>query len=117
MLSRARAAAGLIVYLAQVGSFVPAVAASLSPVDLICTRIASCERWAAPVTAAHVRADPTARSVSVAASTFTIDAAQMARMLRMATPRSLLLIDEFGKGTSTAGGWRCAGGRRLGWGG
>lgn len=42
-------------------------------------------------------------SAGVAHSTFAIDTLQMATMMRLATTRSLLLIDEYGKGTDMAG--------------
>lgn len=70
----------------QIGCFVPAEKALVGLVDRIFTRIASLE------------------SASVAhASSFTIDLNQVGLMLRHATPRSLLLLDEFGKGTSSVG--------------
>lgn len=72
---------GLITYLAHIGSYVPCEQAIIGLTDRIFTRIISEE------------------SVSVSQSTFTIDLSQMAKMLHMATPRSLCLIDEFGKGT------------------
>jgi DNA mismatch repair protein MSH5 len=78
--------AGLIPFMTQIGCFVPAEKALVGLVDRIFTRIASLE------------------SASVAhASSFTIDLNQVGLMLRHATPRSLLLLDEFGKGTSSVG--------------
>ncbi|XP_011270058.1 MSH5 protein, variant [Capsaspora owczarzaki ATCC 30864] len=76
----------MIQFLAQVGSFVPAERAVLGCVDRIFTRI-------------HTR-----ESVSVARSTFMIDLNQVVLALRFATARSLVVIDEFGKGTSAADG-------------
>jgi DNA mismatch repair protein MSH5 len=76
---------GIIVYLAHAGSFVPCEKAVVGLVDRIFTRITSSE------------------SVSIAQSTFTIDLTQVATMLQNATPRSLCLIDEFGKGTNPVG--------------
>jgi DNA mismatch repair protein MSH5 len=70
----------------QIGSFVPAEQAIIGLVDRMHSRIASLE------------------SVSLSQSTFMIDLAQMAGMLHNATPSSLLLIDEFGKGTSLVDG-------------
>eukprot|EP00753_Platysulcus_tardus_P010092 PLAT2488.1.p1 GENE.PLAT2488.1~~PLAT2488.1.p1 ORF type:complete len:990 (-),score=501.39 PLAT2488.1:266-3235(-) len=77
---------GLIAYMAHVGSFVPAEEAVIGPVDAILTRIASFD------------------SVSLAMSSFGIDAAQVGGMLRRASARSLLLLDEFGKGTNSVDG-------------
>ena len=77
---------GLIVYMAQVGCFVPATCAYIGLTDRILTRIASLE------------------SVSLQQSTFTIDAGQIAQMCKQCSPRSLLLVDEFGKGTSLVDG-------------
>jgi DNA mismatch repair protein MSH5 len=71
---------------AQIGSFVPAEQAIVGIVDRMHSRIASLE------------------SVSLSQSTFMIDLGQMACMLHNATPSSLLLIDEFGKGTSLVDG-------------
>lgn len=76
---------GLVPYMAQIGCFVPATKALVGVVDRFFTRVHSLETAAG----AH--------------STFTIDLNQVATMLRHATPRSLLLIDEFGKGTSSIG--------------
>jgi DNA mismatch repair protein MSH5 len=73
---------GLIVFMAHVGSFVPADAARIGLRDRLFTRI---------------------RSAAVAreglASAFTADVMQVGVMLNYATPKSLLLMDEFGKGT------------------
>ncbi|XP_065829272.1 mutS protein homolog 5-like isoform X2 [Oscarella lobularis] len=76
----------LIVYMAHVGSFVPADSALIGLTDRIFTRIHSRE------------------SVSVGLSTFMIDLNQTAVALQSATESSLVLIDEFGKGTSTVDG-------------
>ena len=72
----------LITYLAHVGSFVPAAAARIGLTDAISTRMQSRE------------------SAAIKASAFMIDLRQMATMLGGATPRTLCLIDEFGKGTN-----------------
>ncbi|CAM9117808.1 unnamed protein product [Pylaiella littoralis] len=83
---------GVAVYLAHVGSFVPAEKAIIGLTDRIFTRIATVETSALPQ------------------SSFTIDVNQassggaVAHMVRSSTPRSLLLIDEFGKGTAPADG-------------
>ena len=78
---------GLIPYMAQIGCFVPAGQAVLGIVDRMFTRIHSLE------------------TASVNQSSFCIDLGQIGLMLRHATPRSLLLIDEFGKGTTSIGEW------------
>ncbi|KAF6792026.1 DNA mismatch repair protein [Colletotrichum sojae] len=76
----------LIVYLAHLGSFVPASRAVIGITDQILTRIATRE------------------SVSRSASAFGIDLKQVAFLLRRATHRSLVVIDEFGKGTAAGDG-------------
>eukprot|EP00904_Undaria_pinnatifida_P009103 jgi/Undpi1/5322/HiC_scaffold_2.g00603.m1 len=77
---------GVAVFLAHVGSFVPAERAIIGLTDRIFTRISTVETSALPQ------------------SSFTIDVNQVAQMVRSSTPRSLLLIDEFGKGTAPADG-------------
>uniref|UniRef100_A0A673TC74 MutS protein homolog 5 n=1 Tax=Suricata suricatta TaxID=37032 RepID=A0A673TC74_SURSU len=78
---------GLITFMALVGSFVPAEEAEIGAVDAIFTRIHSCE------------------SISLGLSTFMIDLnQQVAKAVNNATKQSLVLIDEFGKGTNTADG-------------
>nr|KAF6506661.1 mutS-like protein 5 [Rousettus aegyptiacus] len=77
---------GLITFMALVGSFVPAEEAEIGAVDAIFTRIHSCE------------------SVSLGLSTFIIDLNQVAKAVNNATEQSLVLIDEFGKGTNTVDG-------------
>ncbi len=76
----------LISILAQTGSFVPAKAANLPLLDAIFTRIGSSDDLA------HGR------------STFMVEMTEVARILKSATPNSLLLIDEIGRGTSTYDG-------------
>jgi DNA mismatch repair protein MSH5 len=71
-----------IIYLAQIGSYVPAKSAVLGLTDKIFTRLSTRE------------------SVSHMESAFAIELKQVAQALKGATPRSLVLIDEFGKGTS-----------------
>ena len=77
---------GLIVYMAQVGCFVPAEAATFGITDKILTRITTTE------------------TVSKNQSAFMIDLQQIAIALNSCTSRSLVIIDEFGKGTDTYDG-------------
>ncbi|KAL2137071.1 hypothetical protein VTI74DRAFT_9677 [Chaetomium olivicolor] len=76
----------LIVYLAHTGSFVPATRATIGVTDRILTRIATRE------------------TVVNDESAFLVDLKQAAFSMNFATRRSLLLIDEFGKGTTTESG-------------
>jgi len=76
----------LIVLMAQMGSFVPAEQARLPITDRIFTRIGA--------------SDNLARG----RSTFLVEMAEMATILNLATPRSLVLLDEVGRGTSTFDG-------------
>jgi len=76
----------VIVLLAQIGSFVPASEARIGVVDRIFTRIGS--------------ADDIGRS----ASTFMVEMLEIANILNNAGPRSLIVLDEVGRGTSTFDG-------------
>ena len=76
----------LVVLLAQMGSFVPADSARLTLVDRIFTRLGSGD------------------DISRGQSTFMVEMVETANILRFATPRSLLLLDEVGRGTSTFDG-------------
>lgn len=76
----------LIVYLSHIGSFVPARKATVGLTDLILTRMTTKE------------------SVCRSESAFCIDLRQMAFALGAVTRKSLVLVDEFGKGTQTEDG-------------
>jgi DNA mismatch repair protein MutS len=76
----------LLVILAQIGSFVPARSATLGIVDRIFTRIGAGDDLAS------------------GQSTFYVEMAETATILRRATNRSLLLVDEVGRGTGTIDG-------------
>ena len=94
----------LIVLMAQMGSFVPAKSATIGVVDRVFTRIGASDDLAS------------------GQSTFMVEMAEMADILRHATGASLLILDEIGRGTSTFDGMAiaramleyCADRRRLG---
>jgi DNA mismatch repair protein MutS len=77
---------GLIVLLAQVGSFVPARSARIGVTDRIFTRVGASD------------------NVARGESTFLVEMNEAANILNNATPRSLVLLDEIGRGTSTFDG-------------
>ena len=77
---------GLVVLLAQIGSFVPATEARIGLVDRIFTRVGASD------------------NIAAGESTFLVEMHEAANILNNATPKSLVLLDEIGRGTSTFDG-------------
>ena len=94
----------LIVLMAQMGSFVPAKSAHIGIVDRVFTRIGASD------------------DLSAGQSTFMVEMTEVAQLLKSATRKSLLILDEIGRGTSTYDGMAiaravleyCADKKRLG---
>ena len=94
----------LIVLMAQMGSFVPAKSAHIGVVDRVFTRIGASD------------------DLSAGQSTFMVEMTEVAALLKNATKKSLLILDEIGRGTSTYDGMAiaravleyCADRKRLG---
>lgn len=77
---------GLLVYMAHLGSFIPCSEAIISITDQIFARVSTIETCSRPQ------------------SSYQLELTEMASILLKATPKSLVLIDEFGKGTNPASG-------------
>lgn len=80
----------LLVLLAQVGSFIPASAAQIHPVDRIFTRVGASD------------------DLATGQSTFMVEMSEVAHILKNATVNSLVILDEIGRGTSTFDGMSIA---------
>ncbi len=80
----------LIVIMAQMGSFVPAKAATISLVDKVFTRVGASD------------------DLTAGQSTFMVEMSEVAHILQNATPNSLVILDEIGRGTSTFDGMSIA---------
>lgn len=80
----------LLVLMAQIGSFIPAREAIISPVDRIFTRVGASD------------------DLSTGQSTFMVEMNEVAQILKHATQQSLIILDEIGRGTSTFDGMSIA---------
>lgn len=80
----------LLVLMAQIGSYIPAREAIISPVDRIFTRVGASD------------------DLSTGQSTFMVEMNEVAQILKHATKNSLIILDEIGRGTSTFDGMSIA---------
>ena len=80
----------LLILLTQIGSFIPAREASICPVDRIFTRVGASD------------------DLATGQSTFMVEMNEVANILKYATKRSLIILDEVGRGTSTYDGMSIA---------
>ncbi len=80
----------LLTLMAQAGSFVPAREATISPVDRIFTRVGASD------------------DLATGQSTFMLEMTEVSQILKNATSRSLIILDEIGRGTSTFDGMSIA---------
>lgn len=80
----------LIVIMAQMGSFVPAKSATISITDKVFTRVGASD------------------DLTAGQSTFMVEMSEVAHILKNATPQSLVILDEIGRGTSTFDGMSIA---------
>ena len=80
----------LLILMAQMGSFIPARQASITPVDRIFTRVGASD------------------DLSTGQSTFMMEMNEVAQILKHATKRSFIILDEIGRGTSTFDGMSIA---------
>jgi len=80
----------LVAIMAQIGSFVPADLVELSPFDAIFTRMGARD------------------NIAQGMSTFLVELSEASNILKLATPRSLVILDELGRGTSTHDGMAIA---------
>jgi len=77
---------GLLMVMAQMGSFIPAASANLPVIDKVFTRVGASD------------------NLAMGQSTFLVEMIEAANILNSATPKSLILLDEIGRGTSTFDG-------------
>lgn len=80
----------VIAIMAQIGSYVPATQADLTVVDRIFTRVGASD------------------DLTAGQSTFMVEMTELAHILKYATPKSLVILDEIGRGTSTYDGMSLA---------
>jgi DNA mismatch repair protein MutS len=80
----------LLVLMTQIGSFIPAREAAITPVDRIFTRVGASD------------------DLSTGQSTFMVEMNEVAQILKYATKQSLIILDEIGRGTSTFDGMSIA---------